>query len=1504
MKMEQLIWKGGLVRSSAKQRAYGIYNYSKGTINVNGGEVSCSSDGEDIYGIINRGIVNVNGGKVSSSGYLGICGIYNVSSGIINVNGGEISSNITSNHSSSNKDSGICNQGTGIINVNGGKVSSSADLRASGIRNNNKGTINVNGGKISSSAREVYGIYNMDIGIINVNEGEISSNGNSTSMYAYGIYNYSKGTINVNGGEVNSSGRGIPSGIYNYDEGIVNVNGGEVSGSSYGIYNFREGKINLKRGKVSSSEYGIYNYGTGVINLGIREDGVVNNITPSINAGNYGISNVTGECYFYDGIISGNTRFCEGGITEIEEGYQIKEDNIDGFNSIYLEEQTKEKIYVVRNKNTKEEYTTLQEAINKSPDFEETELILLQDINLTIKLGFQQNKNIVLDLAGNIITNKYIYINNMGDLTIKDSVGGGELDCETKIGINNKGNLEVEGRVVSGAYGIYNWSEGTININGGEVSGSSYGIYNYRTGTINVNGGKVSSSGGNTYGIYNYTSGTININGGEVSSNSNGNNDANGIYNFSNGTINISGGKVSVSISNSTYSSTAANGIYNYSNGTININGGEVISENYNSKSANIYGIYNYSKGTININKGKVISKRSNDSGSYGNYHYGIYNKSTGVINLGTKGDGIVSNTSPSINAGTYGISNTNGKFYFYDGRIEGGTSAMETNSIITAREENTELLYEENDKILTLTTEPMDIAKIGEVTYSSLQDAINAAGTEKTTIELLRGIQYTNQDVSIAIAENQDITLDLKGFSIVADFEDAVFTNQGKLKITDTTEEAKGKIIGTSDKIIYNKQEGTLELNKGTITKNISNGNIVYNEGILNVTGATIAQGSYGIYNTENATLNVTEGTISGGTNGIYNIGNTKIDGGTIEKSITNVDNANLQINGGTINFQITNTGNASLQMNGGHIEYFYDKSSCGIRNTSTNTVTIAGGTIKSYYGIYSTAGTVNIGTKDGNIEQTLVITGTANGIYADCTLNIYDGIIKGQITAVEGQIGKLEDNCEIVIGQEDNYETLILVKKETPLVEVNSNQYYSLKEAIDHITTETTVTILREGTIAEIIDISAEKNITIDLNGNTIKMYNKIKNKGKLTITDLSEEKAGKLTTYKDSPIYNNGNLKIENGNISGNSYGIYNQANGTTNVIGGNITENTYGIYVVGGTVNISGGNIANNTYGIFTNSGTTNIQEGIITNNEYGVYNSNGTTKITGGNINSNVHEVYNGGTGTIEVIRGSYITTNNIFIENTSKGTIVIGTQDGSVVLEEPLIQAENYAINNSGNGTVKFYDGTIKGKTGGLLGLYLYTETGYEVETNYEEQYYCDTLTLSGTVTTVATVNDIGYSNLQAAINACTTEGETTITLVNSINTEGAFIIEEGQNIILDLNGKTIIATMSENTIENAGTLSIIDTSSNQVGKIVNNYKTAIQNTGTLTIGQNDGNVSTTCPEVSGNTHGIINSGQFKYYDGIIKAGVAVDGIINARADNYIINKTTIDGVEQLTLMK
>ena len=1232
------------------------------------------------------------------------------------------------------------------------------------------------------------------------------------------------------------------------------------------------GFIEILKGNISGQNYGIYNTGDGVINIGVKGDGVPSISEPSIEGEEYGIFNTYGTINFYDGIIKGMKRWNIGTVSEIETGYKLEEENIGEYNCIYLIKESDSK-NIARLESTGTEYSTLQEAIQNAKDNNVETITILEDFDLNYgTVVFDTDKNIKLDLNGKVITNNKVKVENRGKLEIIDSIGEGKINTiDTAIGIlnsetgeliinggsvtnevsyngtrnisygiyNTKGKIKLGEGIIVAYYGIYN-NSGTTTVEGGVINSDAYGIYN-ANGTVEVISGDI--EGGNS-GIH-QTSGNVKINGGNID----------GYYAIwnedTNGTIEINNGKIIGSFF----------GIFNESGTNLKVTGGIISGR---------LGIYNKGTGTIEITGGNVKGSDRN----------GIDNASATII-IGTKGDGIVNKEEPNIK-GVYGIS-SKGTLYFYDGRIEGSTTALTTSTKITEIEENTTQNYEDNDKILTLATEPMDLAQIGNNTYSSLQEAINAAGTNKTTIKLLRGVRYTNTDTSLTIANGQNITLDLNGKTIISAFEATPFINEGTFEIIDTSEGKRGKITTNEVNVtIQNNQEAILTITEGNIENTKISQSTINNEGTLNINGGNVS--------------------------GITNNGVLNINGGTTSE-IINKGIGTLNLRDGTIDYTITNQEQAKIEMTGGKII----SSDYGIYNTSGNGVNITGGTIlitptikNNYnaYGIYSTNGEVVIGVKDQNLITDPIITATTNAInIASGLLKYYDGTLKGEM-AISGKVEEIERNSEILVETNETDQTVILQEISTATAMANGVEYETLKQAIDSIDMTGEIQIIRDGTISETTEIPYKKNITIDMNGKTLTTYQPIQNNGTLTITDNSDGATGILSTYQDSPIYNNGTLTIENGNISGNTYGIYNQA-GTATVVGGNITNNTYGLYSSGGTINVTGGNIQNNQYGTFTYGGTINISQGNFSGNEYGVYNSSGTTNITGITLNGNTNNIYNGGSGTINIPNGNIITTDNTAIENASTGTIVIGEEGGTPSKESPLIQAEEYAIKNTGSGAIKFYDGIIKGRTGALQGLYLYKETGYAVKTDYIDGYYCDTLIPSGTVTTVAKIGNVEYSNLQSAINACTSQEETTIQLVNSISTDSTFQIEEGQNVVIDLNGKTITTSTAQTLINNAGTLKIIDTNSSQTGKITNETYNAIENSGTLTLGVDDGTVSTTCPEITGKAKAIINTGTLNFYDGIIKGATALEGTaISGKPSGYIMVKTREEttGYEVITL--
>jgi len=111
---------------------------------------------------------------------------------------------------------------------------------------------------------------------------------------------------------------------------------------------------------------------------------------------------------------------------------------------------------------------------------------------------------------------------------------------------------------------------------------------------------------------------------------------------------------------------------------------------------------------------------------------------------------------------------------------------------------------------------------------------------------------------------------------------------------------------------------------------------------------------------------------------------------------------------------------------------------------------------------------------------------------------------------------------------------------------------------------------------------------------------------------------------------------------------------------------------------------------------------------------------------------------------------------------------------------------------------------------------------------------------------------------LQSKINKA---GETQITIKLDMDYTESITIAEGQNIILDLNGKTLTNKENEHTIWNNGTLTIIDSVGGGVVDNVSHGRAALVNAGTATL--NGG--SFTRSKEAGNTN--TNNGGNSYYN-------------------------------------
>lgn len=213
--------------------------------------------------------------------------------------------------------------------------------------------------------------------------------------------------------------------------------------------------------------------------------------------------------------------------------------------------------------------------------------------------------------------------------------------------------------------------------------------------------------------------------------------------------------------------------------------------------------------------------------------------------------------------------------------------------------------------------------AKVGETEYETLQEAINAAGSNDVVTLLCDTAE------SVEIGADKDITLDLNGKKLTNVGKEHTITNNGKLNVTDSSDSKSGAVdnVNHGKAALFNAEGATAELNGGKflrsaetgIDQDTSGGNSWYtiaNKGTMTINaGVTVENKGYfssnivnGYYDTVGTgipTLTINGGTFTGGvkTVKVDECGVLTINGGTFtnEKYPCIMNWNKTDINGGT---------------------------------------------------------------------------------------------------------------------------------------------------------------------------------------------------------------------------------------------------------------------------------------------------------------------------------------------------------------------------------------------------------------------------------------------------------------------------------------------------------------------------------------------------------------------------------------------------------------------------
>ena len=344
---------------------------------------------------------------------------------------------------------------------------------------------------------------------------------------------------------------------------------------------------------------------------------------------------------------------------------------------------------------------------------------------------------------------------------------------------------------------------------------------------------------------------------------------------------------------------------------------------------------------------------------------------------------------------------------------------------------------------------------------------------------------------------------------------------------------------------------------------------------------------------------------------------------------------------------------------------------------------------------------------------------------------------------------------------------------------------------------------------------------------------------------------------TEYK---IINNGSFKIINSSSEDAVVYFFRGINNNgTITIDGNYTLTAEDVVIKNnGTANIAGGSLTSGDGTAFENNGTLNITGGYLSGYSSGVSN-NGILNVTGG--------TFNGNTGIFNSENGTASISNNVVIKGYSYGIDNEGTlnmTDAGINVNHPY---GHEGLRNKGTATLT------------NVNIYI-TNTDYNTWGIYN--FASGNLTFnSGTITAAGAEYHYG----------------------TGIGNEGTATINAG----------TIKSTHSKTTGDGNGVWAVSGTMTIIGGEIDGcNTAIVIDSGATITLGKNDGTVSTTSPIIFGNgsnSNGvkISSGGTLNFYDGIIKATWGTNHAITGTPNTptgYVVSKTTTNGVETAILVQ
>lgn len=656
--------------------------------------------------------------------------------------------------------------------------------------------------------------------------------------------------------------------------------------------------------------------------------------------------------------------------------------------------------------------------------------------------------------------------------------------------------------------------------------------------------------------------------------------------------------------------------------------------------------------------------------------------------------------------------------------------------------------------------------AEVNGKTYSSLQDAIDAA-SERATVKLLAN---TKENVTIS---TKNVTLDLNGYTL-----------------NGSTGERKPALTVTSR--VYVKDSSKAQT--GTIMREDTKENSgVSSHYVIDVQG-----GNSGWLFFQSG--NVKNDSGAGGTNGasLVRVGDEKqpglphmtITGGTFTQDnfiVLKCDSGILSVAGGTINsknsYAIQNRKTTYIKDGdkGASRPVINGNVSTWTYNGSGSSLEISGGTVAgnvesvTYDGAAGKPAKVAItgGTVNGTLNTVDYSTGTTSNDPTKATIEVTGGTFSTNPSRYVVENLAATKNADGTFGVAKAY-----------LAQVGETSYYTMDEAFDAQTkTGEAITLLRDYTTGSAFKSGNDARV-VDLNGHT------------WTCTGTDANSAAFEINYPDA------SLTVKNGKVvSSQLIGLIPSAS----AMGGTITYDNSNLTFEGVEATTTA------TSGIETNGNNTNdtvVLKNSTLNvpNGFGIYfPSSGTLTIDNSTINAKTMgaQVCS---GNLNVTAGSAITVSGDPVEKAENDGAI---QDGAAI---SIVNRAGY----KGLGKIAITGGTFTAKPGNAA-LKAYTwDSSTKQESAFDNS--AKTVAVSGGTFSSAVSTDLcaegctpiantdgthsvasgvayvagkGFDTLQAAIDAAQ-DGETVTLLTDA--TEDA-TIAAGKNITLDLGGKTLTNT-------------------------------------------------------------------------------------------------------------